>query len=619
MPHRFGSKCTWGGRVKALVLFRCTEMYCNGCRKEGEVLAGNTVGGCYGFGAWAEKAPKVDPKLFTYDIKKTENYDDYMSEFSDEFEEPWDEDGVPYKIWDHICEPFCLKNGRTKWPTCSSNEDGFCKGEKLPGMVRVCYMTYFQDHEWYNDLMDRTLKDEALEQKAIYEESWGEAKQSALDQNVKEEVKDTGFVVMEEVTFDQIMDEVDSKTQGAQENDESPFDTESKIKIIKSYQAATISGLLFIHQSSSYDQDQNVINITPKDAKKKEASESLSSLRFMPDDDLTSLSGFEIQDATYYDSQEGTAKTFHAFADKPAQSDPFGYLQEELNLLNNKDSIKTYVSESITEELPKVDAQVEKNLEAQLPDILLKSMYKEFNAFNKLESQWFDLLQKALSKSLHTKMRKSIKLKDLLKPEEQQKSLHEFTDHLFGTTSLKFSPTPPREPTPLRDPAIGEEVAFVKKQVNELVTYQEEGGFIPKMPKTKSFTIVEATMKITRGGNPLNLVVHPNSRIKTLGFSECLDVHALASKKSGKSNNMLLQSLRAKFQWVIDQAKKLRLPQPPALATLGLTTEDHKRKRTKIIKEVFVTENITVDGMHRNLIFPSGVVPIDDLVITKPE
>ncbi|GJR05153.1 hypothetical protein Tco_0528137 [Tanacetum coccineum] len=41
-----------------------------------------------------------------------------------------------------------------------------------------------------------------------------------------------------------IMDEFDSKTQGAQENVESPYDTESEIKIIKSYQAATISGSL---------------------------------------------------------------------------------------------------------------------------------------------------------------------------------------------------------------------------------------------------------------------------------------------------------------------------------------------------------------------------------------
>ncbi|GJZ94972.1 hypothetical protein Tco_0667175 [Tanacetum coccineum] len=48
-------------------------------------------------------------------------------------------------------------------------------------MVRVGYMTYFQDHEWYNDLMDGSLKDEALKQKAIYEESWGDAKKEVND------------------------------------------------------------------------------------------------------------------------------------------------------------------------------------------------------------------------------------------------------------------------------------------------------------------------------------------------------------------------------------------------------------------------------------------------------
>ncbi|GKB22577.1 hypothetical protein Tco_0861978, partial [Tanacetum coccineum] len=42
-------------------------------------------------------------------------------------------------------------------------------------------MTYFQDHEWYDGLMDETLKDEALEQKAIYEKSWGDASQSVIN------------------------------------------------------------------------------------------------------------------------------------------------------------------------------------------------------------------------------------------------------------------------------------------------------------------------------------------------------------------------------------------------------------------------------------------------------
>ncbi|GJT67578.1 hypothetical protein Tco_1019058 [Tanacetum coccineum] len=194
----------------------------------------------------------------------------------------------------------------------------------------------------------------------------------------------------------------------------------------------------------------------------------------------------------------------------------------------------------------------------------------------------------------------------LLKLEEQQKSVQEFTDQLFGTTSSKFSPNPPREPTPPRDSAKGKEVTIIEEQVNELVPYQEEGGFIPRMPKIKSFITLEGTLsqeefnnqikemkrladlkaekekseqelrkmfnqatlkaqaqkwteheakkvkmmeeynhqisfradqlpitkisyvvnpnkeetiKITRGDNPLNLIVHPNFRLKTLGFS----------------------------------------------------------------------------------------------------
>ncbi|GKA74030.1 hypothetical protein Tco_0780332 [Tanacetum coccineum] len=67
----------------------------------------------------------------------------------------------------------------------------------------------------------------------------------------------------------------------------------------------------------------------------------------------------------------------------------------------------------------------------------------------------------------------------------------------------------------------------------------------------------EATMKITRGDNHLNLVVHPNFRLKTLGFSEWLEVHALASKKSGKSNDMLLQEKENDIDYGRDVMKGL--------------------------------------------------------------
>ncbi|GJW57775.1 retrotransposon protein, putative, ty1-copia subclass [Tanacetum coccineum] len=90
---------------------------------------------------------KVDTELFTHDIERTKTYADYERELNNEVGEPWSKDGVPYKLCDHICEPFRFKNGKTKWPTCNSNEDRFCNGGELPGMVQVGYMTYFQDYE----------------------------------------------------------------------------------------------------------------------------------------------------------------------------------------------------------------------------------------------------------------------------------------------------------------------------------------------------------------------------------------------------------------------------------------------------------------------------------------
>nr|GEX09184.1 retrovirus-related Pol polyprotein from transposon TNT 1-94 [Tanacetum cinerariifolium] len=124
---------------------------------------------------------KVDMELFAHDIEITKTYKDYENELNDELEEPWSEDGVPYEICDHIFEPFRFNNGKAKWPTCNSNEDEFCDEGELSGMVQVGYMTYFQDYEWYIELADRNLKEEALKQKAIYEKSWGDASQSVIN------------------------------------------------------------------------------------------------------------------------------------------------------------------------------------------------------------------------------------------------------------------------------------------------------------------------------------------------------------------------------------------------------------------------------------------------------
>ncbi|GKD36113.1 hypothetical protein Tco_1251622, partial [Tanacetum coccineum] len=103
-----------------------------------------------------------DPDDIT-DIFKIEgigNYEEYKlnNPMTRDLEEPWLDNGVPYQLYDHICEPYRFKNGVAKCPTCSLDIDEFCNSEELPGMVRVGSMTYFQDHKYYDELADGRLK-----------------------------------------------------------------------------------------------------------------------------------------------------------------------------------------------------------------------------------------------------------------------------------------------------------------------------------------------------------------------------------------------------------------------------------------------------------------------------
>ncbi|GJS45137.1 hypothetical protein Tco_0595258 [Tanacetum coccineum] len=93
-----------------------------------------------------------------------------------------------------------------------------------------------------------------------------------VQDQIIEEVKEFELDPMEDVTFDQIMDEIDQRNKDAGKA-ESPYDTKSEIKIIKSFQGS---------QRSAAD-DTDVIDITPKDDKGDAYESGLCS---MPDDDL---------------------------------------------------------------------------------------------------------------------------------------------------------------------------------------------------------------------------------------------------------------------------------------------------------------------------------------------
>nr|GEU87605.1 reverse transcriptase domain-containing protein [Tanacetum cinerariifolium] len=173
----------------------------------------------------------------------------------------------------------------------------------------------------------------------------------------KEEVKKSGLESMKDVTLDKIMDEIDQKNKAA-ENPESSFEIESKIKIIKRL------------QTSHPDDDAQItfLGVEPYNQTKSTNGDFDSRLCFMPDDNQVSLTCFETPNSDDDDYKEGDGETFYASADMPAQSDPLGYLYEELRILNNK------------------------------------PMNREFNAFNTLKSRRFVSLLQELSKVIKTKL-----------------------------------------------------------------------------------------------------------------------------------------------------------------------------------------------------------------------
>nr|GEU89325.1 retrovirus-related Pol polyprotein from transposon TNT 1-94 [Tanacetum cinerariifolium] len=287
---------------------------------------------------------------------------------------------------------------------------------------------------------------------------------------------------------------------------------------------------------------------------------------------------------------------------KPLAKPSFTRLVAELDMINiEKQVLDQHVEEENDAEFVAIE-EVDADQSLEIP--IIEKLLDEADKLSKGKQPSAQVVLNEKAMAVHNLEGKK-EGSHLLKPEEQQKSIHDFTNQLFRTASLKFSPTLPREPTPSKDLANGKEISIVKEQLNELVTHQEEGELNNQIKELKRISDIkaqkdkseadplpitkisyiansnkEATMKIIRGDNPLNLIVHPNFKLTSLGFSKWLEVHALASKKIRKSNDMLLQSLREKFQWVMDQAKKLGLPLPPSLAIFVMTPKEKKRKRT---------------------------------------
>nr|GEV18175.1 hypothetical protein [Tanacetum cinerariifolium] len=78
---------------------------------------------------------KINTDLLTFKIQEIKTYEKYElnNNLTGETEEPCSENRVPYQLCDHTYEPYRFKNRKTKWPTCSSDTDGFCNDEEHLG------------------------------------------------------------------------------------------------------------------------------------------------------------------------------------------------------------------------------------------------------------------------------------------------------------------------------------------------------------------------------------------------------------------------------------------------------------------------------------------------------
>ncbi|GJS89107.1 hypothetical protein Tco_0771743 [Tanacetum coccineum] len=122
---------------------------------------------------------------------------------------------------------------------------------------------------------------------------------------------------------------------------------------------------------------------------------------------------------------------------------------------------------------------------------------------------------------------------------------------MFRTTSLKISPTPPREPTPPRDESKGKGIA-TEEPPKDIMPFIEEGGLVPKMPNLKSFVLLEGTLSQEKFMAQLKEM----KRLADLKEQE---------KKSEEELNKLLN--------------------PATLKAQALKWEEHEEKKAKILKE----------------------------------
>ncbi|GJX68433.1 hypothetical protein Tco_0304160 [Tanacetum coccineum] len=415
--------------------------------------------------------------------------------------------------------------------------------------------------------------------------------------------------------------------------EESPYDTESEIKVVKRFKLQYTDDedqIKFIGPIYSNMEDDTVYRFEAAETK---------------DDDTQSKhkEGFSKFDEEVADNDFVPRLVADAFEGRI-----YEFLSDTL-----KNILPQIIEDAFKHALPKFDEKVHATLKAHVPEIIIKPLNKELNALNTLESNRLDALQKKLLNTIEIKVRKFVQrnvrkkfsgVNELLKYcitqlDKSDVNLRELVDLIrdliilidSASASAKAAPDGEnkstqtdkeseiqvltiaqgeQQPINITKPKNAKE-AYVNAHLTKLLQSQIFCGLFFKgrtsseefevhdarfhhsftnarfyNPFTNSSELVnnsskEASIRIIKDNQPLNLTINDKFVLKMLGFSE----------------------------WLETRAEKLGIPPPPQLTAFGLTTSEKIRKRSaEILKEVFMKEDIVMDGMHMNLVPPQGVI-----------
>nr|GEX51600.1 hypothetical protein [Tanacetum cinerariifolium] len=301
--------------------------------------------------------------------------------------------------------------------------------------------------------------------------------------------------------------------------------------------------------------------------------EADSDLESMPGDEIKSLSRFKADESIDDDRSTTLNAEIPELLIKP--------LNNAFNLLNKKEHIRRSNSQLTIhqDEEAKADSQGEKSSEQAPPIPIL---------------WWFILQKKKGSKEKPIVDEPPFKKLRILVPNPNIPSPTPLK--LFNTTSSELSLTPPKDDK-------GNGIASEEDPLKELIALIDKEGEVKKRLKVLSPKELKAQIA--------KLAAYEVK--KAMMLQE--DNHFITFRDDP------LPIIKISYK---TQAAKLGIPLPPQLTTFKLPLAERKvgmkrKRRYELIHEVFVKENIIVDGMQRNLTLPKGVVGKAGMVIKEPK